>query len=352
MFQLSLNFLLHNKTRTFLTTTGIAIGIIVFLMLSAGATGTIQRSLNLYRVQSACDLIVMNKEFTPQQITSIQKLDGIDIAEPAIIEKIAIIDNFYDIIALPRYSTLFKIPFPEYRTILVPNFLSQRWKIEDNSVIEVTYVTPEKRKTVSLPASVFSSKNTDIPLRAIIDLKTGQDLFGIYANTILIRVNPTADINVLKQKIKNIVGNCDFQTYEDIFNTVKEKNQNFLIFKTIITEITFFIAGIGILNEMLLSIEGQKREIGILKSIGFTSGQIVEIYLTQLVILGILGTLLGIPLSLFMIKVIYGTLEYIQFFDIIIGITLSFFWIFLFAFYPLYKAKKSSVVDCLKRTQQ
>jgi len=348
MLRLSLNLLLHHKSRMLLTTSGIAVGIIVFLMLSAGTTGTIQRSLNLYRVQSTCDLIVVDKEFTSQQLISVQKIDGIDIAEPAIIEKAAIIDNFYEVIALPRSSALFNIPFPASKVILIPDFLSRGWKVEDNNVIEITYVTPEKRKTVSLPISIFSSKNTDIPLKIILDLETGRDLFDIYANTILIRLNPATDINMIEQKIKNFIGSCSFQTYEDAFSTVKEKNQNFLTFKTVITEIAFFIAGIGILNEMLLSTDRQKREIGILKSIGFTSYQIVQVYLAQVIILGILGVIMGITLSLIMIKCVYGTLGYIHASDILLGISLGFFWILLFAFYPLYKAKRSSIVNCLK----
>ena len=66
-----------------------------------------------------------------------------------------------------------------------------------------------------------------------------------------------------------------------------------------IAAISLLVGGIGIMNIMFVSVTERTREIGIRKSIGATNRQIYGQFLTEAVILSLLGGLLGVLLALF-----------------------------------------------------
>lgn len=57
--------------------------------------------------------------------------------------------------------------------------------------------------------------------------------------------------------------------------------------------ITLIVAIIGITNTMLMSILERTREIGILKSIGASNGRVLKIFLSEVLIIGIFGGIVG-----------------------------------------------------------
>lgn len=65
-----------------------------------------------------------------------------------------------------------------------------------------------------------------------------------------------------------------------------------------IAVISLIVAGIGILNIMLVSVTERTHEIGIRKAVGATNRQIMNQFLTEAVILSLLGGILGVFLSI------------------------------------------------------
>jgi len=58
--------------------------------------------------------------------------------------------------------------------------------------------------------------------------------------------------------------------------------------------VALFVAGIGITNTLATSVVERTREIGILKAVGATSGQVLRIFLLEGTLLGLAGGLLGV----------------------------------------------------------
>jgi putative ABC transport system permease protein len=79
---------------------------------------------------------------------------------------------------------------------------------------------------------------------------------------------------------------------------VKQTIVNWLYFTSVLI---FATAVAGVANTMLMSMTERKREIGILKSVGFTKKEIVEIFLTESLMICLFswafGTILGLYLS-------------------------------------------------------
>jgi putative ABC transport system permease protein len=64
-----------------------------------------------------------------------------------------------------------------------------------------------------------------------------------------------------------------------------------------IAGISLLVAGIGIMNIMIVSLMERTREIGILKALGMKGRTVLLIFLGEAVIIGILGAAIGIGLG-------------------------------------------------------
>jgi putative ABC transport system permease protein len=65
-----------------------------------------------------------------------------------------------------------------------------------------------------------------------------------------------------------------------------------------IAAISLVVAGILIMNVMLIAVSQRRTEIGLLKAIGATGGQILQLFLSESAILSLIGALFGIILAL------------------------------------------------------
>jgi putative ABC transport system permease protein len=64
-----------------------------------------------------------------------------------------------------------------------------------------------------------------------------------------------------------------------------------------IAAISLLVAGIGIMNIMIVSLIERTREIGILKALGMKSRTVLLIFLSESVIIGVIGGAIGIGLG-------------------------------------------------------
>jgi putative ABC transport system permease protein len=65
-----------------------------------------------------------------------------------------------------------------------------------------------------------------------------------------------------------------------------------------IAAISLSVAGIGIMNVMLVSVSERTAEIGLLKALGVTRGQVLAVFLVEAAILSLLGGVVGLGVAL------------------------------------------------------
>ena len=73
-----------------------------------------------------------------------------------------------------------------------------------------------------------------------------------------------------------------------------------------IAAISLTVAGIGIMNVMLVSVSERTSEIGLLKAIGAAPLQILSLFLTEAVMLSLAGGLLGLLLGWSLVRILAG----------------------------------------------
>lgn len=111
------------------------------------------------------------------------------------------------------------------------------------------------------------------------------------------------------------------------------------------------VSGIGIMNVMFAGVAERTKEIGILKSIGIRTQDILSIFLLESVILSVSGGVIGILLGDVLIPVIRH-FDLIDAIPSVVGRLGAFlFAVFIgafFGYYPAYRASKMDPVDALR----
>ena len=104
---------------------------------------------------------------------------------------------------------------------------------------------------------------------------------------------------VLRENHKTEVGLDDFSivSQDDILGIASSVTAIFTVFLGGIAAISLLVGGIGIMNIMLVSVIERTREIGLRKALGARKNDIVLQFLTESVVLSLLGGIFGILLG-------------------------------------------------------
>mgnify|MGYP003969627041 FL=1 len=139
----------------------------------------------------------------------------------------------------------------------------------------------------------------------VCSLFNAQDLFslGNEANGIHVMLDdPEAATEMRKTLLAQLGPDFVVSTWldrnKDIFNAlVVEKNMiRFLLFFIVL------VAAFGITSSMITFVVQKTREIGMLKALGASSRQVVWVFMSQSVFVGLLGVSIGLALGLFAIE--------------------------------------------------
>ncbi len=104
---------------------------------------------------------------------------------------------------------------------------------------------------------------------------------------------------ILRTRHRTEVGVDDFTllTQDSILSTAQQITGVLTVFLGGIAAISLLVGGIGIMNIMLVSVTERTREIGLRKAIGARKRDILVQFLTELILLSLLGGVIGILLA-------------------------------------------------------
>ena len=146
---------------------------------------------------------------------------------------------------------------------------------------------------------VFSSKNNEYDVGYIFcSLSDAQFLFG-YKNNFQgydIRLDELSHSSDVKKSLLTKIGSKDYKIetwydfHQELYSVMQiERWTAYIILSLIIAVATF-----NILGSLSMSVIEKRRDIGILRSMGVTESSILKIFMFEGLLIGILGTLLGI----------------------------------------------------------
>ena len=134
-----------------------------------------------------------------------------------------------------------------------------------------------------------------------IPMEQAQEFFGtdqVAMITVKLSNSDSATIDRVSKAITDYFGNqvsvISSTAVLGLVNTIFSTIQLFL---GGIAAISLLVAGIGIMNIMIVSLIERTREIGILKALGMKSRTVLSIFLCESIIIGLMGAIIGIVLG-------------------------------------------------------
>lgn len=139
----------------------------------------------------------------------------------------------------------------------------------------------------------------------VVGITSDETLNSVYMPLSLLKTKETTSFNTLNVKVtdrkyvketKVVIESMGFNT-TTISDLVDQIDQAFLYFQIIlgvIGGIALFVAAIGIINTMTISLLERTHEIGIMKAVGASNWDICKIFLYEAGIMGLVSSLYGI----------------------------------------------------------
>jgi lipoprotein-releasing system permease protein len=140
--------------------------------------------------------------------------------------------------------------------------------------------------------------------QAFVNLKRAQVLFDRpnRANSIIVKLDDPYQSRTVAAQIENRVGYKSVswqEATEDLMSTLTIRN---IIMYTVVSAV-LVVAGFGIYNVISTVVMEKRRDIAILKSMGFRAGDIQQVFVLEGVLLGIVGCVFGLALG---VVLMYG----------------------------------------------
>jgi len=137
----------------------------------------------------------------------------------------------------------------------------------------------------------------------------------------------------------------------DMADVADEAGRVMTLLLASIASVSLVVGGIGIMNIMLVSVTERTREIGLRMAIGATEGDVQQQFLTEAVVLSLMGGTLGILFGLISSYVITQTLGWpvlVSPIVIVIAVLFSMAVGVFFGFYPARKAAQLHPIEALR----
>jgi len=400
IFKSSIQSLIGNKMRSLLTMLGIIIGISSVIAMSAiGKGGEEKITGNLANSGLGVYEITVDKDaYEYKSIYSLEKedieyiqnnVDGITAITPRVTERIAIKNNMGKDIrrmalvnsTTPEFEMIEKVQYIEGRPILSVEYE------ESTPVIVMDHITAKKLFRNNSPlgekinlefkalkiikeftvVGVFqhpdSAMNeiglapmvptfTRIPLSQMERIKGTKD----YETVVVMPEDPTKGKQVLVDVIKQLESrnHSDIYEYEEKISRGSELKsilETLNIFILFVAGISLFVGGIGVMNIMLVSVTERIKEIGIRKAVGAKSSDILFQFLTESIILSLVGGGLGIIVGYIISNVIGYFINISPIISptiVLISVIISTLIGLVFGVYPAKQASMLNPIDALR----
>ena len=167
------------------------------------------------------------------------------------------------------------------------------------------------------------------------------------------------DLDAFFQQLKEYVANYKGREPEDIYMETAMQQMNSVdsvmggLSAAVggIAAISLLVGGIGIMNIMLVSVTERTREIGIRKSLGAKTRDILVQFLTESAILSACGGIIGITIGVGLVSILgmaFGIKVVIKPGVVILAVSFSAVVGIFFGLYPASKAAKADPIDALR----
>lgn len=315
--------LLRRKGRTLLTVLGISIGVAAIVGLGALADG-LQAGYDSFLTGSKADLVLSQPDAVDVSMSAVDTSVGSELENMSEVEDVsAMLQGLVQTESVPYF---FIFGYPE------DSFILDRFKIIEGYALNSREAQQARGKPVLIGASTAETleKSTGDTIRitesvfrivgvyetgqgledsgAVLRLQDAQQLLGRQhqASLFYIQLKDTQLADRVQRRVERRWPDLSLTTTE-AYADQQMMGDMMQSYVWAIAGLAIVIGGVGMMNAQLMAVMERTREIGVLRSVGWSRWRVLGMILGESLLVGILGGLLGVGL---------GWLALVQFSDV------------------------------------
>jgi putative ABC transport system permease protein len=320
LLKLALKQLMERRTRTILTILAIAVGVTSIVALSAQVEGVSNEIFKTLEKLGPNTIIVTVRSgglFTDVDVSNVKGLSGVAKVAPIFIttarvtginDRITILgasttdmQTVLGSINLIKGEAYYDVPSPQAvigYNIAVDDTGAYRYDVGQPILVQIG-----SRNIMMITVGILDSYGTSTIINPDTTIFIPIDYLRLLLRTsgytaIIVKTNSIDDVDSVMELIRYMFGSrASITSIKQITSTVQAVTSQISLLLVGIAGTSFVAAGLGTFNIMTISVLERVREIGILKAIGMKDRGVLALYLSQGLILGILGSGIGIILG-------------------------------------------------------
>lgn len=143
----------------------------------------------------------------------------------------------------------------------------------------------------------MSISDMDSIMKAVMSKKEYTEMMKQGYERVLVKAKEIKDVSAIEKSIKAM--GYDTSSMESIRESINKQTRQQQIMLAGLGGISLFVAAIGIMNTMIMSITERTKEIGIMKALGCYVNDIRKLFLFEAGAIGFIGGVVGVLISLF-----------------------------------------------------
>ncbi len=312
-FQLARRNLMRNKARSSLAIIGIVIG--VMAISSIGVFGESLKATVMENFQNVANEVIVTPAYSSgytsidrSTVTKIEKMPFVDRAMPVKTE-LGSISVRGERGALTVYGMdesavkdLFKAEKGSIRLkgdCVVGKHVAERFKLRAGSKI----ILGGEEFRVSAILKEEGARFDINPNNAVIlSIKGFNKIFSRDYSIIIVKLKSIENVDSFKELVKKTINSREKKVsvfeLRMVLERIEKTFKQITLFLMAIAGVSLLVAGVSILNIMLMSTLERTKEIGVMRAIGAYSETILKIFLLEALILGLFGSVIGSALSI------------------------------------------------------
>jgi putative ABC transport system permease protein len=322
---ITLRHLRYHKGRTFLSMVGIALGVAVFVSVQLAihtAIESFNASVDHVTGKANLQITSFGRGFSEEVYLKVKKIPGIKAATP-VIQYVSKID---EPIGEPLYLLGIDVfsdqPFREYQfyesdhegllflknphSIAITEKLARRHGLKKGD--KITLIVGSKRVTFTI-TNLLKMEGPANSLEGnfgLIDIASAQEALekiGLI-DRIDLMVDESLPMEGIEKELKKVIPpGVEVRRSDTRSGQIEKMVSAFHLNLTALSFISLIVGMFLIYNAISISVIQRRREIGILRSIGLTRLQVLNLFIGEAAWIGCLGSLFGIGIGIGLAKV-------------------------------------------------
>lgn len=320
------------RLRAILTVLGIAIGVAAFVAIQLAnhsILASFHRTIDAVAGRSTLVVTAGEPGFDETLLVKVRAVEGVRYAAPLILSIAPVEGREQEVLLVLGVDLLTEEAFREYQstegggevtltTLLQPEtlFLSRAFAERHGLVVgdTITLLTGSRRRTFTI-RGLLEPRGPARALEghlALMDIAAAQEAFAKVGRLDRIDVILRADVEVdatAARLAAVLPGDLQVNRPEQRNRQIEKMLSAFRLNLNALSAIALVVAAFLIYNTISLSVIQRRQHIGILRSLGLGTGEIVLLFVGEALVMGGIGSLIGLGLGTFLASQVLQTIS-------------------------------------------